>query len=170
VRAGARRQATSVRADDPGAGLRGDDGELRVHSAPGVVHDVGAGGQHLAGDLGAPGVDGDGQRGVRGADGGDQVDGAADLLRGVHVLAGRGLDPADVDHVRALGDHRVHAGHGSVQLEGGAPVVEGVRRPVDDGHHDQPPVGDVEPTQSQHPAPARRPCGEVPFEHAPVGR
>ena len=87
VRTGARRQAAGVGADDPGPRLGGHRRQLRVHAAPGVVDDVRAGGQRLAGDRGPPGVDRDRQRRVRGADRGDQVDGAADLLGGVDVLA-----------------------------------------------------------------------------------
>ena len=79
----------------------------------------------------------------------DTTMGRRSLLRAGAVLAGSG-DPAHVHHVGALGHDLVHAGEGGVQRVGRAAVVEGVGRPVDDGHHDQPPVGHVEGTQAQH--------------------
>ena len=68
------------------------------------------------------------------ADGGDEVDDPAQLLADVDVLAGPGLDPADVDDVGAVGDGPVDGGEGGVEAEGGAPVEERVGRAVDDGH------------------------------------
>ena len=130
-------------------GVKAAPGE-EVDAAPRVVDDVGPGGQRLARHLRPPGVDRDGQRRVGGADGGDQVDGAADLLGGVHLLAGRGLHPADVDHVGPLGDHLVDPLHGLGELVGGAAVVERVGGAVDDRHDDQAAVRHVEGTQSQH--------------------
>jgi hypothetical protein len=82
-----------VGADDPGAGLGGDAGEVRVHPAPGVVDDVGAGGQRLPRHLGPPGVDRDRQRRVGGADRRDQVDGPADLLAASTSSPGAAFTP-----------------------------------------------------------------------------
>jgi hypothetical protein len=151
VRAGARRQPAGVRADDARARLGRDDRQLRLHPAPGVVDDVGAGGQRLPGHLGAPGVDRDRQLRVRRADRGDQVDGPADLLGGVHLGARGGLHPTDVDHVRTLGHHPPDPGQRGVQLVGRPAVVERVRGAVDDGHHDQPAVRHGQGPESQHP-------------------
>ncbi len=51
-----------------------------------------------------------------------------------------GLHPADVDQVRTLGHGQVHRVQRGAVGPGGTPVVEGVGRPVHDGHH-RGPVG-----------------------------
>jgi hypothetical protein len=89
-----------------------------------------------------------------GADGGDQVDGAADLLGGVDLLTGSGLDPADVDHVRALGDHPVHPLHRRGHGVGGAAVVERVWCPVHDRHQHERAVWHVQGTDPEQPVPS----------------
>src|SRR5690606_36449381 len=134
VRAGARGEAARVRAHQADAVRGGDLGQPRVGPAPGVVEQVGARPRHGLADLGAPGVDADHHARVALADGGDEVEDAAQLLADADVLAGAGLDAADVDDVGAGGHGPVHGGEGRVEAVGGAPVEERVGGAVDHGH------------------------------------
>ena len=153
MRPGTRCQAPGVRADQAGTGGRGDLGEPRVGPGPGVVEQVGPGRYRLPGHLGPPGVDRDHHVGELGAHRGDGGDGPADLLRRVDGIPGSGLDPADVDDVRALGDRLLDRAQRGVRREGRAPVVERVRGPVDDRHQGVLARPEGTATQSQHTGP-----------------
>jgi hypothetical protein len=165
VRAGARREAASVRADQAGAVLRGHLGQARVGAAPGVVQQVRAGlRDHLA-DLGAPRVDADHDVGVPLAHGGDQARHPVDLLRRGHLVAGPRLDPADVDDVRAVGDRAADRVKGGG--EAGIALEERIRRPVDHPHDPELSAIPLAGTELQRPglhapeAIAPPPCGKT---------
>ena len=137
-----------------GAELGGHLGQPRVDAAPGVVEQVGAGLAADPADLGPPGVDADDQRRGAGArTAATKPGGAPDLLGGVDLVAGPGLDPADVDDRRRP---RRRPGRTAVErrglAEGRALVVERVRGAVHDRHHQQVVVG-------ERPAPRRNGTG-----------
>src|SRR5215471_20527776 len=79
-RPGPRPQAPGVRADQAGARLRRDSGELAVPAAPAVVDQISSGSAGLAGDLVPPRVDTDHRVWVRRADRSNKARGARDLL------------------------------------------------------------------------------------------
>ena len=91
-------------------------------------------------DLVPPGVHADHQVGVGRANRGDERDDAADLLVDGDLGAGLGGHAADVEDVRALGDHLVHPVDRGLLVPGQPGPVEGVRRAVDD-RHDEPAAG-----------------------------
>jgi hypothetical protein len=88
----------------------------------------------------APGVHAEQLLGVGAAQPFDERHHPGDLLVGADVLAGPGLDAADVDDVAAVGDGLVRRGLGGVVAECRTAVEEGVRGAVDD-RHDQRPIG-----------------------------
>jgi hypothetical protein len=103
-----------------------------------------------SGDLGAPGVHADDEVRELLAYPGHEAGGPADLLRGVDLLAGPRLHPADVDEVRAGCDHVPDPVQRRLLGERRAVVVEGVLGPVDDRHHQQVGVGERPASQLQH--------------------
>ena len=134
VRAGPWLLTAGVRADVPRSAGRGDVDEQGVDPTPGIVDQIGTRVAGDVGDLVPPGVHADHQVRVPVADSGHERRRPADLLGGVDVLAGAGLDTADVDDGRPLGDgafDRFERRCGCVRR---AAVVEGVRGAVDDGH------------------------------------
>ena len=95
----------------------------------------------------APGVDRDRRLESlpQGLDGGDDT---IDLLGSGHFGPGPGLDPADVEKVRALIDQQFRLAQERVEIPVSARVEEGVRSPIEDAHH-QCPRGDVETSLAQ---------------------
>ena len=79
----------------------------------------------------------------------DEPDRAPHLLLGVDLGAGSGLDAADVHDLGAEPHDLRHPVEGLVLRPGRALVVEGVRGPVDDRHHQPPVVAEGVPTQPQ---------------------
>src|SRR5690606_2586978 len=129
VRAGAGLGAAGVGAHQAGAVPGGDLGEGGIDTAPSVVQQVRARGADRLADLVPPGVHADDDVRVPAAYLGDEPGGAPHLLLGRHLLTGAGLHAADVDDGGALGDGLVDPGEGRLVAEGGAAVVERVRRP-----------------------------------------
>ena len=111
----------------PDVVLRSHVDQRRVGAAPRVVEHVGAGLAGSTTDRGAPGVDADHHVGVSRAHALDEPDRAPHLLLGVDLLAGRGLDAADVDDLGALVDDLRDPVERLVLGPGRALVVEGVR-------------------------------------------
>jgi hypothetical protein len=127
--------------DDRGAGCRRDGEVTRVAEPADVVAEHRPGRVSGFGDLGAPGVDR--ERDVEPPrDRLDCGDDTVELLGDAYGLAGAGLHAADVDDVGTVGDEPLGAANSGVELEGGAVVVERVRRAVDDAH-DERARGDV---------------------------
>ncbi len=109
--------------------------QVGVVAGPGVVDQARTGRAGVLGDLGAPGVDRQDHTGVTLANGGDEADHPVDLLLGGHVVAGAGLDPADVQDLGPGGDGLVDRGEGHVVVQLPGPGEERVGGAVDDGHH-----------------------------------
>jgi hypothetical protein len=126
-----------VGADDADPVASGDLRQQRVHPAPGVVQQVSPDLADGLADLVPPGVHADHGVRVALAQLRHEGDDPAQLLPGGDLLAGTGLDPADVQDRRALGDRALGGGEGGVVGEGGALVEERVRGAVDDGHDDR---------------------------------
>lgn len=134
VRPRPRHRPSGVTTDDADPEFGRDTHQIRIGARPGVIDQVGARVDGGPRHLGAPGVDADQQLGIFAPDGGDERHHPAGLLGRVDQIAGTGFHPADIDHVRALVDSARDRVHGGRIAEGRALVVEGVGRPVDDGH------------------------------------
>ena len=67
------------------------------------------------------------------------------------LLAGGGLHPADIDDLGSVRDDRAHPIQRRRLGVRRAPVVEGVRRAVDDRHHQAPVVGERVPAETKRP-------------------
>ena len=89
------------------------------------------------GDRGPPGVDGD-RRVEAGDQAGDDRGDALELLGLGHLGAGPRFDATDIEDVGAVGDQLLGPRVELVELEGGALVIEGVGRAVEDPHHEGP--------------------------------
>ena len=72
--------------------------------------------------------------GIVGPHRGDEVTRALDLLGNVDLVPGRGLHATDIDDVGAVAHHVVDPLHRGVEREGRAPVIERVRRAIDNRH------------------------------------
>jgi len=142
VRVGAWQEATRVRAHDAGVVLGHDVAKLVVGPGPRVVDQIGTCLEHLVGDLAAPGVHADHQGRVAIPDGKHEVDDPAAFLVDGHLRSVPGLHPTDVDDPRAVLDGAVDGAQGVAPRERRAPVVERVRRAVDDRHHHELGVGE----------------------------
>ena len=53
-----------------------------------------------------------------------------------HLRAGAGLHASDVEQIRAVGDQLFGPARERVERPGGAAVVEGVGRAIENAHHD----------------------------------
>ena len=134
VWAGPRGQAARVGADQSGPGGGGDLGQAGIRTGPGVVDQVGPGRHGLRSDLGPPGVDRDHDVGKPLPNGRDGRERPAHLLPGIDLDPWAGLDPADIDDLRPVGDRRFHRTEGGVLGERGTAVEERVGRAVHDRH------------------------------------
>ena len=133
-RPGPRAQPAGVRAHQADAELCRDVGQPIVVAAPAIVQQVRT---SLAGGapcLVPPGVHADDHVWVTRADRADEPGRAPDLLRGIHLSAGRGRYPAYIDDVGALGDDLFDPRHRGRLIPGQARTKEGIGRPVDDAH------------------------------------
>ncbi len=122
-----------------------------------VVAHHGALGKGGTGNRGAPGIDRDRRvEACRQAchDRNDAIElfGLGDLGSGARLHA------TDVEDVGAVGDELLGAGVELVELVGGSLVVEGVRRAIEDPHH-QSPVGEVVAAPAQIEGRGRRNAG-----------
>jgi hypothetical protein len=134
VRAGPRRHPAGVRAHQPDPVLGGDTGQFRVYPAPDIVQQVRAGQGDGLPHLGPPGVDADDHGGVPFPYCPDQRGRAPDLLGDVHLVAGPGLHPANVDDAGARGHRPAGRRQGGAELHRGPLVVERIGGGVDHGH------------------------------------
>src|SRR5699024_1316376 len=132
---GTRNGPARVRTHEAGTELGSDRGEVRIRARPGVVDEIGTGLTGGASNLVAPGVHTDNQLRVPLADAGDERDNTVDLRAYIHGFSRAGLDPADIDHIGAVGHRAVHRIVRVGVREGRALVVERVRCPVDNRHH-----------------------------------
>jgi hypothetical protein len=147
-----RRRTARVRAHDADTGRGRDLGQHRIPAAPGVVEQIGPGRGHGRAHLMTPRVDADDQIGMGGANCGHELDRPVELLGHVDLVAGRGLDPADVDDLGAVGHHRLDPVQRLLEREGGPTVVERIGGAVDDRHHGKLTRPEFAAPQPQHDA------------------
>ena len=152
-----------------GVVLRGDVDQLRVGAAPGVVEHVGAGLADRPADRRPPGVDADHHVGVGGAHPRRRSRPMRRFSSSASISTpGAALMPPMSTISAPCSTTSRDPVEGLVLGPGGALVVEGVRGPVDDRHHQASVVGERVPAETErharscHPAEPRSPAGVEP--------